>query len=52
LRFGRFKAQDVRAILTAGEGVSTVVASGGPLSLELPAVPTRPLSEYALGWTP
>lgn len=48
-RFGRYGAEDVRAILLAGAGVPEPVASGGPLRIVLPAVPTRPLADYALG---
>ena len=47
-RFRRFRAADVRAILVAGVGVPTPVAAGAPLEAELPAVPIRPLSAYAL----
>jgi transposase len=48
LRFRRFRAEDVRAILTAGEGVADPVDAGQPLTMELPYVPVRPLSAYAL----
>jgi hypothetical protein len=48
-RFRRFKAADVRAILTAGDGVPTPTRAGERLRLGLPAVPVRPLSAYALG---
>lgn len=44
----RFRSTDVRAIVAAGEGVMTVAAPGAPLQLALPAVPTRPLTAYAL----
>jgi len=47
-RFRRFKAADVRSILEAGPSAPTPVAAGDALSLVLPAVPTRPLSDYAL----
>lgn len=47
-RFRRFRAADVRAILVAGAGVPTPVAAGTPLTVDLPAVPVRPLSAYAL----
>ncbi|MGH2365992.1 MAG: Mu transposase domain-containing protein, partial [Chloroflexota bacterium] len=46
--FRRFKAEDVRAILAAGAGAPTPVHSGEPLQLNLPRVPERPLSDYAL----
>ncbi len=48
VRFRRFKAADLRAILAAGTGVPHATAAGAQLSLALPAVPERPLSEYAL----
>ncbi len=47
-RFRRFKAADVRAILEAGRGVPTPVRAGQQLTLDLPLVPVRPLSAYAL----
>ncbi|MGH7705326.1 MAG: IS21 family transposase [Candidatus Dormibacteria bacterium] len=47
-RFRRFRAQDVRAILAAGEGAPNPTPAGEPLKLELPAVPVRQLSDYAL----
>ncbi len=46
--FRRFHASDVRSILEAGEGVTSLVPPGAPLALALPAVPVRPLSEYAI----
>jgi hypothetical protein len=48
LRFRRFKAADVRAILMAGGGVPTPIRPGQQLQLDLPEVPIRPLSAYAL----
>jgi len=48
VRFRRFKAADLRAILAAGNGVPKATAAGAQLALELPAVPERPLSAYAL----
>jgi hypothetical protein len=47
-RFRRFKAADVRAILDAGRGLPTPVRAGQQLVLNLPVVPIRPLSAYAL----
>jgi hypothetical protein len=47
-RFRRFKAADVRAILVAGVGVPTPTAAGAALVADLPAVPVRPLSAYAI----
>ena len=49
--FHRFTAADVRAILAAGPGVPTPTPAGGDLPLahlNVPAVPTRTLSAYAL----
>ncbi|MGA8014917.1 MAG: IS21 family transposase [Candidatus Dormiibacterota bacterium] len=46
--YRRFRPGDVRAILEAGAGVASPVAAGGSLRLELPTVPTRPLTAYAL----
>ena len=47
-RFRRFKATDVRAILMAGTGVPTPMRPGQQVQLDLPEVPTRPLSAYAV----
>ena len=47
--FGRWRAADVRSILAAGAGTPEPVPAGDALVLELPAVPTRPLSAYAIG---
>jgi hypothetical protein len=46
--FRRFRAADVRAILQAGKGLPMPTPPGERLTLELPQVPTRPLSAYAL----
>lgn len=46
--FRRFKAADVRSILEAGAGVPEVVAEGGALAMELPAVPVRALDAYRI----
>lgn len=46
--YRRFRPGDVRAILHAGDGVSSPAAPGAALLLDLPSVPTRPLSAYAL----
>ena len=51
LVFRRFSAAGVRAILEAGVGAGglpTLARAGAPLSLSLPAVPVRPLADYAL----
>jgi hypothetical protein len=47
-RFRRFKATDVRAILEAGRGLPTPVRAGQQLVLDLPVVPVRALSAYAV----
>lgn len=47
-RFRRFRAADVRAILLAGNGVPTPVRAGQQLKLDLPEVPIRSLSAYAV----
>jgi hypothetical protein len=47
--FRRWRAADVRSILAAGPGVAQPREAGGALALDLPVVPTRPLSEYAIG---
>ncbi len=46
--YRRFAAQDVRSILDAGAGVMSIGAPSAPLTRSLPAVPVRPLAEYAL----
>ena len=47
--FGRFRAHDVRSIIAAGTGVARPSAPGEALIVELPLVPTRSLSDYAIG---
>jgi transposase len=47
--FGRFRAHDVRSILQAGAGVARPTAAGEALVVALPTVPTRSLSDYAIG---
>ncbi len=47
-RFRRFKAQDVRQILAAGLVAPNPAPPGKTLNLQLPDVPVRPLSAYAL----
>jgi hypothetical protein len=49
--FGRWRAADVRSILAAGTGTPQPTPAGDALVLELPVVPTRPLSDYAIGST-
>jgi transposase len=47
--FCRWRAADVRSILAAGAGLpQPKVAAGEPLALDLPAVPVRPLADYAI----
>jgi len=47
--FGRFRAHDVRSIIAAGRGVARPTEAGQALVVALPAVGTRPLSDYAVG---
>jgi transposase len=47
--FGRWRAADVRSILAAGPGTADPRPAGDSLVLELPGVPVRPLSHYAIG---
>jgi hypothetical protein len=48
--FCRWRAADVRSILAAGAGLpEPKVAAGDALTLGLPAVPVRPLADYAIG---
>ena len=47
--FGRWRARDVRSILAAGGAAPRPTGSGDALVIPLPAVPTRPLSDYAIG---
>ncbi|WP_307558417.1 IS21 family transposase [Streptosporangium lutulentum] len=46
--FRRWRAEDVRSILAAGAGTAQPCPAGEALVLELPQVPTRPLSAYTL----
>jgi transposase len=48
IAFRRWRAEDVRSILAAGAGTAQVRPAGDALVLELPQVPTRPLSDYTL----
>jgi hypothetical protein len=50
--FGRWRAADVRSILAAGAGTPQPGIAGDALVLELPVVPTRPLSAYAIDVSP
>jgi transposase len=48
--FCRWRAGDIRSILAAGAGVpEPSVPAGEALILDLPAVPVRPLADYAIG---
>jgi hypothetical protein len=47
--FCRWRAADVRSILAAGAGAPEPRAAGDALALGLPAVPVRPLADYAIG---
>jgi hypothetical protein len=48
--FGRWRAADVRSILSAGAGVPGPAAEPGEaLVVDLPVVPVRPLADYAIG---
>jgi transposase len=49
VQFGRWRADDVRSILAAGGAVPAPRPAGDALVLTLPAVPVRPLSDYAIG---
>ena len=46
--FGRWRAADVRSILAAGAGAPEPRTAGDALALGLPAVPVRPLADYAI----
>ena len=46
--FGRWRAADVRSILTAGAGTAQPRRAGETLLVALPPVPTRPLTDYAI----
>jgi hypothetical protein len=47
VEFGRFRSGDVRSILAAGAGLPRPAKAGEALVIDLPKVPTRPLSDYA-----
>lgn len=47
--FSRWRAADVRSILAAGSGTPRPTGAGEALVIDLPAVPTRPLTAYAIG---
>jgi hypothetical protein len=47
--FGRFRSADVVSILHSGLGVPRPTRPGEALIVELPIVPVRSLSDYAMG---
>ena len=49
VEFQRWRADDVRSILAAGGAAPVPRPAGQALVLTLPAVPTRPLSDYKIG---
>ena len=49
VEFGRFRARDVRSILSAGSGVPRPRGPGDALIVNLPVVETRSLDDYAFG---
>jgi hypothetical protein len=49
VEFKRWRADDVRSILAAAGAVPVPRPAGQTLVLTLPSVPTRPLSDYAIG---
>src|SRR5436190_4678777 len=49
VQFRRWRADDVRSILAAAGAAPQPRAAGQALVLTLPAVPMRPLSDYAIG---
>jgi transposase len=46
--FGRWRAQDVRSILTTGAGLPQPRTAGRPLGVDLPAAPVRDLAAYSV----
>lgn len=50
--FSRFRAADVVSILGAGHGAPRPTPTGEALIIELPSVPVRSLSDYAIGEKP
>ena len=49
IAFSRYRAADVRSIIMAGVGAHEPVTPGAPIPMEVPPVPLRPLSAYAMG---
>ena len=50
--FGRFRSADVVSILHSGAGVPRPTRPGEALIVDLPVVPRRSLSDYAIGGQP
>jgi hypothetical protein len=48
VQFGRWRADDIRSILAAAGAAPAPRPAGEALVLTLPAVPVRPLSDYAI----
>lgn len=48
IRFGRWRAGDIRSILATSGAAPTPTPAGEPLVLSLPTVPTRSLDQYRL----
>jgi hypothetical protein len=51
VEFRRWRADDIRSILAAAGAAPLPRPAGQALVMTLPQVPTRPLSDYALGAT-
>ena len=49
VRFGRFRADDIRSILAIGPAAPEPVDAGNPVVIDLPAVEQRPLDAYRIG---
>jgi transposase len=49
VEFKRWRADDIRSILAAGGAAPAPRPAGQALVMTLPTVPTRPLSDYAIG---
>jgi transposase len=47
--FCRWRPADIRSILAAGPGTADPRPAGDALTLDLPPVPVRPLTDYAIG---
>ncbi len=49
VRFGRFRADDIRSILAIGPAAPEPVDAGNPVVIDLPTVEQRPLNAYRIG---